>query len=473
MIDPPARSNTSARGYHPDRRLALLPLTARIEEGPGGQRLSVAGHDLADLARRYGTPLYLYDQATMDAALGAYRRALAAYPAPSGITYAAKAFLCLAMGQWVRRNDLWLDCTGTGEMAGARAAGVARKRLVVHGVNKSPADLAQALAQAGTLVVDSLVELKQMLAQTLLAGTAVPNLWLRLRPGLAVDTHAHTRTGQQDSKFGLAPGEVGQAVQIATAAGLNPTGLHFHQGSHFRDPAPLGPALDVALDLIASLRAEAGWLPDVLCPGGGWGVAYHEEELPGPLIEDYVNFIVRHLVDGCRRRGLPLPHLRLEPGRSLVARAGVALYRVGVTKVAAGRRWLLLDGGLADNPRPALYGTRYTALPVREPYRPDAGPAWLGGPYCESGDILIHNLPLPELVPGELIAVPVSGAYQLSMASNYNGACRPAVVWLRDDGAHLVQAREMVADLYRRDQLLPPGGHIPPGDVDPYREEAP
>jgi diaminopimelate decarboxylase len=244
-------------------------------------------------------------------------------------------------------------------------------------------------------------------------------------------------------------------VQLATAAGLRPTGLHFHQGSHFRDPAPLGPALDVALDLIARLRAEAGWLPDILCPGGGWGVAYHEDELPGPPIEDYVDFIVRHLVDGCRRRGLPLPHLRLEPGRSLVARAGLALYRLGVTKVAGGRRWLLLDGGLADNVRPALYGARYSALPVHELHRPAAGPAWLGGPYCESGDVLICDLPLPELAPGELVAVPVSGAYQLSMASNYNGACRPAVVWLRPGGAHLVQTREQVADLYRRDRPLP------------------
>lgn len=448
-------SHPGTASYHLDRRLALFPLGTRVEAGAEGERLLISGHDLAELAGRYGTPLYLYDQATMDAALGAYRRALAAYPAPSGITYAAKAFLCLAMGQWVQRNDLWLDCTGAGEMVIARTAGVGREHLVVHGVNKSPADLALALAEAGTLVVDSLAELGQLLATGPAAGARAPDLWLRLRPGLAVETHAHTRTGQHDSKFGLAPGEVGQAVKLAIAAGLNPTGLHFHQGSHFVDPAPLGLALDVALDLIVQIRAETGWLPQVLCPGGGWGVAYHEDDLPWPPIEDYVDFIVRHLVDGCRRRGLPLPHLRLEPGRSLVARAGVAVYRVGVTKVAAGRRWLLLDGGLADNPRPALYGARYSALPTGEPRRPDAGPAWLGGPYCESGDILIHDLPLPKLEPGELIAVPVSGAYQLSMASNYNGACRPAVVWLHPGGAHLIQEREAVADLYRRDRPLP------------------
>lgn len=448
-------SDRAMAGYDPDRRLALFPPSCRLEAGDAGERLVVAGHDLADLARRYGTPLYLYDQATMDAALDAYRRALAAYPAPAGITYAAKAFLCLAMGQWVQQQGLWLDCAGAGEIAVAHAAGVDRQRFVLHGVNKSPADLELALSQAGTLVVDSLAELEQLLACVPPAGGAVPDVWLRLRPGLAVETHAHTQTGQQDSKFGLAPDELGQAVSLGRARGLRITGLHFHQGSHFHDPAPLGPALEVALDLIASLQAETGWLPQVLCPGGGWGVAYHEDELPHPPIEDYVDYIVRHLVDGCRRRGLPLPHLRLEPGRSLVARAGVAVYRVGMSKVAAGRRWLLLDGGLADNIRPALYGARYSALPVRQPHRAAAGPAWLGGPYCESGDILIHDLPLPDLDPGELLAVPVSGAYHLSMASNYNGACRPAVVWLRPDGAHLVQAREQMADLYRRDRPLP------------------
>jgi diaminopimelate decarboxylase len=160
------------------------------------------------------------------------------------------------------------------------------------------------------------------------------------------------------------------------------------------------------------------------------------------------------LVAGCRRRGLALPRLQLEPGRSIVARAGVALYRVGTVKHTRHRRWLLLDGGLVDNPRPALYGARYSALPVAQPQRPAAGPAWLGGPYCESSDVLIEALPLPEVQPGELIAVPVSGAYQLSMASNYNGACRPAVLWLRAGQAQLMQRREELDDLISRDRPL-------------------
>jgi diaminopimelate decarboxylase len=455
-----------AGGYNPEQRLALFPLGTHIENGPGGEHLMVASHDLADLADRHGTPLYVYDQVTMDAAVDSYRGALATYPGPAGITYAAKAFLCLAMAQWAEDQDLWLDCTGVGELAIASAAGVGRNRILVHGVNKGPADLQASLSGAGTLVVDSLAEVERLLAVAAAPAATPegpgPDVWLRLRPGFPVDTHAHRQTGQEDSKFGMGPQEIREAVHRFRAASpsytasLPLTGLHFHQGSHFRDPAPTGAALDVALDLVASLRAETGWLPRFLCPGGGWAVAYHQEELPHPPIRDYVDFIVQHLIEGCRRRSLPLPHLQLEPGRSLVAQAGVALYRVGATKSTTGRRWLLLDGGLADNIRPALYGARYSALPVWQPRRPGAGPAWLAGPYCESGDVLIQGLPLADVQPGELLAVPMSGAYHLSMSSNYNGACRPAVAWLRQDGAHLVREREQPRDLYRRDRPLPP-----------------
>jgi diaminopimelate decarboxylase len=163
--------------------------------------------------------------------------------------------------------------------------------------------------------------------------------------------------------------------------------------------------------------------------------------------------VAKCLTEGCQKRGLPLPRLQLEPGRSLIALAGVAVYRVGTVKNTPDRRWLLLDGGMADNIRPALYGARYSALPILEPERPVNGSAWLGGPYCESGDILIENLPLPDIQPGELIAVPVSGAYHLSMSSNYNGALRPAVIWINQGVPKLVMRRETPEDLIRRDIL--------------------
>ncbi len=434
------------------KRLALFPVTTRVAPGPRGERLQIGGCDLVELADQYGTPLYLYDQATLDANLEAYRQSLGdSYPGEWGITYAGKAFLCVALAQWVQQRELWVDCTGTGELAIAMRAGAQRAQILMHGVNKSPTDLVSEIREAGTIVVDSLAELHRLASMSAQSEGPAPNLWLRLRPGLAVETHSHTQTGQEDSKFGMNEAEALEAIRFCREHGLALTGLHFHQGSQFRDPAPIGPALERALDLVVRLRRKGDWQPQVLCPGGGWGVPYHEDDLPFPPISSYVQFVAERLVGGCRRRDLPLPRLWLEPGRSLVAQAGVALYRVGYVKHTAHQRWILLDGGLADNPRPALYGSRYTALPVQEPRRRSDGLAWLAGPYCESGDILIQGLPFPRVEEGELVAVPMSGAYQLSMASNYNGAYKPAVLWLRDGAGHLVQRREEAGDLIRRD----------------------
>jgi diaminopimelate decarboxylase len=438
--------------YRVSDRLTLFPTSTRLRAESSPERLVIAGCDLVELAEQYGTPLYMYDQATMDEALKTYQQALAScYPGEWGITYAGKAFLCVAMAQWAHQRGLWLDCTGVGELAAAEAAGTPRDQILVHGVNKSHADLTAALDQAGTIVVDNLTELDSLVRLAQQAKHPLPNLWLRLRPGLAVATHAYTQTGQEDSKFGMNQAEALEAARTCRRHGLSLTGLHFHLGSQFRDPIPIGLAVDRTLDLIVALKAEGHGSPQVLCLGGGWGVAYHEDELPHPPIVEYVRSIAGRLAEGCQRRGLRLPQLRLEPGRSLVARAGVALYRVGAIKQTANRHWLLLDGGMVDNPRPALYGIRYSALPVQEPGRPSAGPAWLAGPYCESSDVIIEELPLPAVQAGELIAVPMSGAYHVSMSSNYNGACRPAVVWLQGGAAQLVRRREEPADLVCRD----------------------
>lgn len=446
------------------RRLPLFPITTQIAPAArdGDPVLRIGGCSLDDLAAEHGTPLYVFDAATLDAAAQGYRAALAVhYPGPSGITYAGKAFLCKAVAAWTQRHDLWVDCTGIGEIAIAVAAGVPRERLLVHGVNKSRADLEAAVAHAGVIVVDNLSELRRLadlLAQHAAENGRVPELWLRVRPGVAVDTHAYRQTGQSDSKFGMDPQQTLDAVALCRSRGLALTGLHFHQGSHFHDPAPIGPALATVLDLVEEVRGQSGWMPQTLSPGGGWGVPYHEDDLPHPSSDAYVEFVAAQLLAGCAERGLPLPRLQLEPGRSIVARAGVAVYRVGAVKQTPARRWLLLDGGMADNPRPALYGARYSALPVCAPERAAAGPAWLAGPYCESGDVLIEALPMAAVEEGELVAVPVSGAYHLAMGSNYNGARKPAVLWLQNGKPHLIQRRETVDDLLARDLPLPEQG---------------
>ncbi len=433
-------------------RLELFPVSTSVEDGPAGSRLCIATCDLEALAAEYGTPLYIYDRATMDGSVNAYKDALARfYPGVSGLTYAGKAYLCTGIAQWTQVHDLWVDCTGEGELYITANARLPREHILVHGVNKSQGDLEAAMSQAGTLVFDNLKELERLIPLYKNQASPTPELWFRLRPGQAVDTHKHTQTGQENSKFGLNVDEARQAIVFCLQIGLPLTGLHFHLGSHFHDPQPLGPAIETGLDLIAELHQATGWLPETLSPGGGWGVAYHEFELPQPSIEYYVKFIAEKIVAGCHQRDLPLPRLQLEPGRSLVARAGVALYRLGAVKETANRRWLLVDGGLADNPRPALYQARYSALPVHDPGCPPSGPAWLGGPFCESGDVLVEDLPMPAVLPGELIAVPVSGAYQLSMASNYNGARKPAVLMLSNGEARLLQRREIIDELVRRD----------------------
>jgi diaminopimelate decarboxylase len=443
--------------YQPKQRLLLAPVSAGYKQLGGKQTLTIGGLNVADLAAEYGTPLYLFDETTMQSSLAAYQQALARhYPGASGLTFAGKAFLNLAMAQWVARQGLWLDCTGAGEIHVTRRAGVPRGQILVHGVSKSPDDIQAALDCAGTIVVDNPSEL-EMVAKLYSnrQPEESPQLWLRLRPGKAVDTpHVFTQTGQEDSKFGFGLSEAIQAVRLCMQQHLPLTGIHFHQGSHFHEPSPLVPAIQITLDWIEEAASDTGWKPQHFCPGGGWGVPYHEDDLPHPPVEDYVELVARSLVAGCEQRGLPLPVLHFEPGRSLVARAGVSVYRVNSVKHTLSRRWILLDGGMADNPRPALYGTRYSALPVEQPERPSAGPAYLGGPFCESGDVLIENLEMPDLTPGELISIPVSGAYQLSMGSNYNGARKPAVVWIEGGKCRLIQKRETLDDLIRRDLPL-------------------
>ena len=438
-------------------RLPLFPDTTKIDK----DILTIAGHNLTSLVDEYGTPLYLYDRMTMDNAVAVYKRCLASFypstgsgqrPGTASITYAGKAYLCTAIAQWTQHHDLWLDCTGEGEISIAKAGGVSSNRLLVHGVNKSDGDIKSALKHAGTIIVDNLSELHRFAT---LLGAEPPkelvSLWLRLQPGLAVDTHGYTQTGQHNSKFGMGGEELMEAALLCKEKGLPLKGLHFHQGSQFRDPAPLKPAIELALDIAKQIGFSGDWH---FSPGGGWGVAYHEDELPHPNVEEYVRVIAESVVNTCQNLGLDLPHLHIEPGRSIVARAGVAIYRVNTVKRQGGRTWLLIDGGLADNPRHALYGARYSCLTVAGVSRERSERVHIAGPYCESGDVIIEDLPMPNVKEGELIAIPMSGAYQLSMSSNYNGARRPAVLWLEDGQVQLIQRRETTDDLRRRDVEL-------------------
>lgn len=430
-------------------RLKLFPDTTKIKN----DELTIAGHALTSLAEEFGTPLYVYDRATLDHAVFKYQAALAKYyPAQSHITYAGKAFLCTAIAQWTQEHDLFIDCTGEGEIATAAAGRVASEHILVHGVNKSGADLQSAFQNAGTIVVDNLIELKRI-AQLYSSPVTCPlNFWLRLLPGIPVETHhAHTQTGQHDSKFGMTPEELKEAAKFCREHKIPLNGIHFHQGSNFRDTGPLIKAIELGLDLAGEIGFEDEWH---FSPGGGWGVAYHEDELPQPDTDEYVRVVAENILNGCQQRGLSLPHLYLEPGRSLIARAGVAIYRVGAVKRREAKVWILTDGGMTDNPRHAMYGARYSCLTVTGPGRERSERVSVAGPFCESGDVIIEDLAMPKVEHGELIAVPVSGAYHLSMSSNYNGARKPAVLWLGEGNARLIVRRETTDDLLRRDLNL-------------------
>lgn len=421
----------------------LLPVTASCSGG----RLAIAGHDLGALAREFVTPLYVYDGETVRQELAALRQALAAtYPGPTEITYAAKAYFAPRFASKLAALGLGVDVVSLGELHVAQRAGFSPEKIHLHGNNKSAAELRAALElNLQAIVVDSLDELMflESLAREQQRGTGSsrPRIWLRITPGLTVDTHAYRQTGHHATKFGIpiAGGQAAEAVRYAqNSPHLNLVGLHTHLGSQIYE---VGPYVEAIQMLYALARAE-NFVPEELSPGGGWHVRY-TEDAPDTQLETWVQSVAAAVQAECQRDGNPLPRLILEPGRWLAARAGVALYTVGTCKTSGdGTRWVAVDGGMADNLRPALYSARYTAI---VPERMEDAPTErvnLVGKFCESGDFLIEDTLLPPVARGDLLAVPVSGAYQLSMASNYNLAERPAALWLEEGEVEVLQPRE-------------------------------
>lgn len=434
----------------------LLPLTAqRAQDG----QLLIADCALDSLAEAYGTPLYLYDQATLDRAVADYHVALAAYwPGDVQVAYAAKAWLSTALAQWAAARGLGMDVVSEGELRHALYAGFPAARIHAHGNNKSDAFLQACVTEeVGRVVIDHPREAER-LAQLAAEQGRRQAVWLRLNPATAAQTHASIETGSATSKFGVSLQD-GSAWRVAqTLVGherLDWRGVHFHIGSQFSDTQPLREAIRRVCYWLGEVQATLGWAAAEFSPGGGWAVPYRPNDphlTPATAIPELSATLQAELT----RHALPRPILVLEPGRELVARAGVALYTVGALKEAGGLRYAFLDGGLADNPRPALYDARYHALLAnRDSDEPPLSYA-LAGPFCESGDVLIREVALPPLREGDRIAIPVSGAYQLSMASTYNGTPRPAVLWLQQGSAHLIQQRERLDALWARDEPPPP-----------------
>jgi diaminopimelate decarboxylase len=444
----------------------IWPITAGINSDG---RLSLAGCDAVALAREFGTPLYLLDEATLQNAAASFVAALQqSYPGPSAVHYAGKALLNTGIAQLLTRWGLGLDCVSLGELAIARHAGAPLDHVHLHGNAKPRRELAQALDWGvGRIMVDSLDELRVLAELTRERpgrGLRPQPILLRVNPGVDVHTHAHIQTGQLDSKFGLpiATGMAREALELALAApGLELLGLHAHLGSQIAEMQPLALGVERLLAFADELRAAYGWELRELSPGGGLGVPYRAGD-PAPTIERYVQTLAQAVINGCESRRMPLPKLVIEPGRSLIARAVVALYEVLSLKTIPGvRSFVAVDGGMGDNIRPALYEACYSVARADLMDAAATERVTVVGRYCESGDVLLRDVELPPLEPGALLALPMAGAYTLSMASNYNLVPRPPLLLLRDGQAYPLQRRETVDDLLRRDLDAPPPADDP------------
>ena len=413
--------------------LALFPDSVALE----GASLEIGGLTAEALAEEHGTPLVVLCEETVRANARALRAALGH---DGRVFFGTKAFPNVALLRLLDEEGIGADVASEGELAFARRAGLGGDRLVVHGNNKEEAFLRAAAASGAPVVLDAADE------TGLAAAAGVARVLVRVTLGVDADTHEAIRTGHHGSKFGLPPTQAREVVAEALDLGLDVLGVHVHVGSQLADFDAQAETIVRLAGFVASCRDELGWTAQVADLGGGFGIRHHPaDEVPeaAELAASAASTARLAFVEA----GLPKPELWLEPGRCVVGRAGVTLYRVGSVKRLPERTWVAIDGGMSDNPRPQLYDARYTALSAARADEPVDEVVSIAGMHCESGDVLIDDVALPSPRRGDLLAVPATGAYTLAMASNYNGVPRPAAVLVRDGSARLIRTRETVADL--------------------------
>ncbi len=473
----------------------VLPRTAAAD----GAHLSIGGCDAVTLAAQFGTPLYVFDEEELRESCRDYREAFTSRYANSAVVYASKAYLAPWIAALMEEEGMGLDVVSGGELAVARRAGFPMERVLFHGNNKSEQELREALgggiqdgrtasgggadvvrgraasggeadAPVGRIVIDNFHELAML---ERIAGElgVTQRVLVRVSPNIDAHTHVKTTTGVLDTKFGFtlearaisdggteanaSDGDSSQAEEAVRLVMASPhlelMGLHCHLGSPIYGLEPHVLANDVMIAFAREMRDRHGLELREYSPGGGFAMQYVRDQ-PAPSTDDYAEAVVGSLRQALEREGLPEPRLTVEPGRSIVARAGVALYTVGARKEMPGvRTYVSVDGGMADNIRPAMYDARYEALVANRVGDAPEERVTVAGKYCESGDVLLRDVELPRLEAGDLLALPGSGAYCLSMASNYNHAPRPAAVLVRDGEARLVRRRETYDDMMQAD----------------------
>jgi diaminopimelate decarboxylase len=424
------RSSRAGGATNRIRVLELFPDTAAVEDG----ELGVGGVRASRLAEEFGTPLVVYCRDTLLACARAYARV----DPDSLVVYGTKAFPNVAILRLLAAEGLGADVSTRGELEFALRAGVPGERLVFHGNNKTDDEL-RAAGRVGALVVlDAHEEVERA------SAAGVRTTLIRVTPAVEAETHRSIQTAYAESKFGVSPEDTPTVLRSALAAGLDVAGLHVHIGSQLWRVDETLLALERIVDVARRCVEELAWTPRIFDLGGGLGV----RQTPADAVPE-PDVFARAIVQRFRELWPEPARLILEPGRSLVGKAGCSLYRVGVVKVTGGVAYAAVDGGMSDNPRPQLYAARYEALLANRASEAPAGTYRIAGKHCESGDVLIDAVELPQPRRGDLLAVPASGAYTLAMASNYNGVPRPAAVLVADGGAELIRRRESVDDLLR------------------------
>lgn len=417
--------------------------------------LTIGGVDTVALAEEFGTPLYVMDEEKIRAACRLYKASFTRCYQDRGLPlYASKAFSCKEIYRIMKEEGMGADTVSGGELYTALQAGFPASRIHFHGNNKTADELSYALSvDVGHIIVDNLTEL-ELLDQTAARLHKQADILLRIKPGIDAHTHQFIRTGQIDSKFGFAleTGEAMEAVQAAIkSAHLTLKGLHCHIGSQILDDQPFELAAEVMLRFMDQIREKTGVTLGELNLGGGFGIQYTAEDHPLPYdvyMEKVSAVVHRH----CEETNFPLPVVFIEPGRSIVGEAGVTLYTIGgVKRIPNVRTYVSVDGGMTDNPRYILYQSAYEVLVANKADRPSNMAATIAGRCCESGDLIQEGVKIQTCVPGDLLAVLGTGAYNYSMASNYNRLPRPAVVFVRDQRARVVVRRESYEDLVRND----------------------
>jgi len=433
-------------------QVARLPLFPPGSEVNRRGHLVIGGCDTVELAAKFGTPLYLFDEPTLRRKCAEFKTEFGQRYADTIVLYACKAFINKVLLMVISEEGLGLDVVSGGEIGIARSVDFPMDRVVFPGNNKSAEELILALESGvGRIVVDNFHELK-MLGKIAKERRAKVNVLLRLTPGVDPHTHRYTITGNVDSKFGI-PLVLGEEA-VTTAMSmpeLNCLGLHFHIGSQIAEVEPYQQAIEFMLNFAAEMKKKHGFELKELSVGGGYAVQY-TLDCPVPPISVYAEAITSTIINKCQKLGLALPRLVIEPGRFIVAQAGVALYTVGAVKdIPEVRTYVAIDGGMADNIRPALYQAKLEAVVANRMKDKIAGQFTIAGKFCESGDILIRDLELPAVSSGDILAVAGCGAYSIPESMNYNASFRPAIVLLKDGKARLIRRRETLEDLMQCD----------------------